>query len=30
MAKALVKDLGTRIRAGYPIVTIVTPVLERR
>ncbi|MDO8463853.1 MAG: hypothetical protein Q7S46_01165, partial [Gallionella sp.] len=30
LAKALVKDLGACIRAGYPIVTIVTPVLERR
>ena len=30
MAKAFVKDLGACIRAGYPIVTIVTPVLERR
>ena len=30
MAKAFVKDLGAYIRAGYPIVTIVTPVLERR
>ena len=30
MAKAFVKDPGACIRAGYPIVTIVTPVLERR
>ena len=30
MAKAFVKDLGAYIRAGYRIVTIVTPVLERR
>ena len=30
MAKAFVKDTGACIRAGYPIVTIVTPVLERR
>lgn len=30
MAKAFVKDLGACIRAGYPIVTIVTPALERR
>jgi hypothetical protein len=30
MAKAFVKDPGACIRAGHPIVTIVTPVLERR
>ena len=30
MAKAFVKDMGACIRVGYPIVTIVTPVLERR
>ena len=30
MAKAFVKDPGAYIHAGYPIVTIVTPVLERR
>jgi len=30
MAKAIVKNPGACIRAGYPIVTIVTPVLERR
>ncbi|HEX7498706.1 MAG TPA: hypothetical protein VF524_00215 [Polyangia bacterium] len=30
MAKAFVKDLDACSRTGYPIVTIVTPVLERR
>jgi hypothetical protein len=30
MAKAFVKDLGACVGAGYPIVSIVTPVLERR
>ncbi len=30
MAKVFVKDLSACIRTGYPIGTIVTPVLERR
>lgn len=30
MAKVFVQELGACIRAGYPIVTIVTQVLERR
>jgi hypothetical protein len=30
MAKAFAEDPSACIRSGYPIVTIVTPVLERR
>lgn len=29
MAKAFVKDLGTYIRAGYPIITIVSGEEDR-